>query len=120
MLLVVLGMLSIAYAWPVRELVAQRQQLAQTASDVHAAEARIAALNQTEANFSDPAYIEQQARAQLHFVMPGETPFTVVRPGGPVPDRTLPKSQPPVQAWYQNLWSSVRGANMRPGASPKR
>ena len=110
-------MLAVAYAWPVRELVAQRQQIAQMRQDAATTQARIDSLRQTQSNFADPAFVEQQARQQLHFVMPGEVPYTVLRPAGAVPDRTLPKLTPIVQAWYQNLWTSVRGADRSAGTT---
>ena len=110
-LLLVLGMLGVAYAWPVREYFRQQAELSDLRASTSAAQASVDALEAEKARWADPAYIEAQARGRLHYVMPGEVAFTVVHPNQPNLVQTLPKTPPPVQAWYDALWGSLRGAD---------
>ena len=110
-LLLVLGMLGVAYAWPVREYFRQRAELGDLRASTAATQASVDALEAEKARWADPAYIEAQARGRLHYVMPGEVAFTVVHPNQPNLVQTLPKTPPPVQAWYDALWGSLRGAD---------
>ena len=118
-LLLVLGMLGVAYAWPVREYFRQRAELSDLRASTAAAQASVDALEAEKARWADHAYIEAQARGRLHYVMPGEVAFTVVHPGQPYLVQTLPKTPPPVQAWYDALWGSLRGADDPQAAGSK-
>ena len=110
-LLLVLAMLGVAYAWPLREYYNQRAQIRDLRSATRATAARVIALEAEKARWADPAYIEAQARGRLHYVMPGEVAFTVIHPNQPNLVQTLPHTPPPVRAWYDALWGSVRGAD---------
>lgn len=110
-LLLVVGMLGVAYAWPVREYIRQRGDLTALRAATDKVQAKVDALEAAKARWADPAYIEAQARGRLHYVMPGEVAFTVVHPGQSTLVKTLPKTPPRPQAWYDALWSSVRGAD---------
>jgi cell division protein FtsB len=118
-LLLVLGMLGIAYAWPVREYFRQRGELSALRSATTAAQARVDALEAQKALWADPAYVEAQARDRLHYVMPGEVAFVVIHPNQPNLVQTLPKTPPPVRAWYNALWGSVRMADDPAAAGSK-
>jgi cell division protein FtsB len=118
-LLLVMGMLGIAYAWPVREYFRQRGELSALRAATRTTAAHVDALEAQKARWADPAFVEAQARDRLHYVMPGEVAFTVVHPGQPDLVQTLPKTPPPVQAWYDALWSSLRGAD-DPSAAPSK
>lgn len=61
-----------------RTLVQQQQQIAQLSSDVADAQQSVTNLNAEIARWSDPAYVESQARDRLYYVMPGETAYLVV------------------------------------------
>lgn len=61
----------------VQQFVAQRQRLSDLRESIAATETEIANLQAQEARWSDPAYIEAQARGRLLFVKPGETAFLV-------------------------------------------
>jgi|BarGraIncu00222A_1022003.scaffolds.fasta_scaffold00052_47 cell division protein FtsB len=110
-LLLVLAMLGVAYAWPLREYYNQRAQIRDLRTATRATAARVIALEAEKARWADPAYIEAQARGRLHYVMPGEVAFTVIHPNQPNLVQTLPHTPPPVRAWYDALWGSVRGAD---------
>ena len=115
-LLVVLGLLVVAYAWPAREYLRQRGELAQLRADAAVTQARVERLEAARQRWQDPAYVQAQARDRLHFVLPGEVAYTVLRPGEPVQRQTLPRSSAPPTAWFDNLWGSVQGAD-DPGAA---
>jgi len=107
-LAVVLCAVALSLAYPVREYIAQRRQIDQLRAQQVQALAQLHALQAEQRRLSDPAYIEQQARDQLHLCMPGQTCYIIIgsRPAsrsGPVAGQTPP--------WYDRLWSSVREAD---------
>jgi len=115
-LFVVLVMLAVAYAWPVKEYLRQRAELAMLRGQTVATQNQVAALTAEQKRWADPAYVKAQARDRLHYVMPGETAYVVLQPGRPAQPQTLPPPTPAVPvAWYEALWGTVRGAD-RPAA----
>lgn len=111
-LLMVMVMLGVAYAWPLREYLAQRSELNDLRAATRASQLKVDTLEVEKARWADPAYIKAQARARLHYVMPGEVSFVVLHPNQANLVQTLPKSTPPrPQAWYDELWTSVHGAD---------
>lgn len=73
----------------------------------------VATLQQEQRNWTDPAYIEQQARERLKFVRAGERSFTVIDGEEPpdltggaqiaAPEGTAKEDIP----WYGKLWQSM-------------
>ncbi len=110
-LLTVLVMLGVAYAWPMREYMRQRSELGDLRAATRAAQAKVDALQAAKDRWADPAYIEEQARSRLHYVMPGEVAFVVLRPNQPNLVQAAHRSGAPVQAWYDALWTSLHGAD---------
>ena len=117
-LLMVLVMLGVAYAWPVREYLRQRGELADLRAATKAAQAKVDALQTQRDLWADPAYVKAQARSRLHYVMPGEVSFVVLHPNQPNLVQTLDKTPPQVQAWYDALWASLHGADDPSATSP--
>ena len=118
-LLMVVVMLGVAYAWPLREYLAQRSQLNDLRAATHAAQAHVDSLQAQKARWADPAYIKAQARARLHYVMPGEVAFVVLHPNQANLVQTLPKATPPPpRAWYDQLWTSLHGADQPSTTTP--
>jgi cell division protein FtsB len=72
----------------------------------------VAALQQQQRQWSDPAYVEQQARERLKFARVGETSYTVID-GQSAPDDGGPKIAAPEQVtgasspWYSRMWQSM-------------
>jgi hypothetical protein len=74
---------------------------------------KVAALEQEQRRWSDPAYVEQQARERLKFVRVGEKSFTVI--DGDSGQQVTGGAQiaSPSQAsaanvpWYGELWQSM-------------
>lgn len=74
---------------------------------------KVAALEQEQRRWADPAYVEQQARQRLKFVRAGEKSFTVIDPdsASEVTGGARIASPAPAAAanvpWYGELWQSM-------------
>lgn len=111
MLFLVVGLLLVAFAWPMREYLRQRARIDALRQQVAASTREVADLEAERARWRDPAYVEAQARTRLHFVRPGEVAYVVVRPGGPVDSIQPTRPAPPSVAWFEALWQTVRVAD---------
>jgi cell division protein FtsB len=112
----VLCALLLSAAVPLREFLAQRGDIGRTATAQAEQRQRIAALEAQQQRLNDPAYVRQQARERFGFVLPGETLYTVLRPGASSApetreDGTEAVPEPPARAWYGELWDSVQQAD---------
>ena len=65
---------------PTRQLVEQRDRIEQMARDLRRLRHSNTALAASADRLRDPDYLEQQARAQLGLVRPGETTYVVMPP----------------------------------------
>lgn len=65
-------------ASPLKTLIEQRQQIAQLQASVDEAKHDVADLNAQVARWSDPAYIQAQARERLYYVLPGDVSYLIV------------------------------------------
>ena len=112
-LALVLAALVMTLAFPVRQFVQQRAQLAALQAQVDHQKASVASLQAQRDRWQDPAYVEAQARARLHFVFPGETGYVVLSPGDVARARHPELRQPalPATPWYDALWHSVEAAD---------
>ncbi|XGU20936.1 septum formation initiator family protein [Rhodococcus sp. 3Y1] len=80
-LAMVVLMLALTLAVPLRTYISQRSDAAQVAAERQVLEEELRKLQGQNARFDDPAYIEALARERLRYVKPGETPFQVQLPG---------------------------------------
>jgi hypothetical protein len=118
-------LLAMTLAGPVRQYVAGRQQLAELAAQQDALTQRAADLQAQLDRQADPAYIAQQARERLTYVLPGDRLVVVGDvgdAGSRAGDEELPDpgtgSSAPVP-WYTALLESVAAADdADPPASP--
>jgi cell division protein FtsB len=78
--LLVLGLAGAMAIQPTRQLLAQRQRIAQMTDQLQDTRAANARLAEYVERLKDPDYLEQRARAQLGLVRPGETSFVVMPP----------------------------------------
>ncbi|MCX4550522.1 septum formation initiator family protein [Streptomyces sp. NBC_01387] len=108
-LLMVLCTLVVALAYPMRQYVSQRNDIADQRRQVHDAKARVEELRDEKARLQDDAYVERLAREQLHYVRPGETSYIVVDPDSRTqrPEKQGAADRP----WYANLWDGVDSAD---------
>ena len=108
-LAVVTCAIGLSLAYPVREYIAQRQQIDQLQAQHEMEQEQVRGLEAEQQQLADPSYIEQQARARLNMCMPGETCYVIINgwPAGALPQLA------PVRrgAWYVTLWKSVEQAD---------
>ena len=74
--------------------------------------AQVKSLQAQQQRFSDPAYIEQQARDQLHMCFPTEKCYVLIG-NSAAPGATPPQAKAPAP-WYSKLWQSVKKADQVP------
>ncbi|MCZ9337382.1 septum formation initiator family protein, partial [Streptomyces sp. TRM76130] len=80
LLVMVVCSLVVVLAYPMRQYVAQRAEIAELQREKRQARQRVEDLRDLKARWQDDAYAEQQIRQRLHYVMPGETGFIVIDP----------------------------------------
>jgi len=99
-----------------RILVEQRQQIAALQATVDATEQSVDELDDDVARWSDPAYIESQARERLFYVFPGDVSYLVMGDADtPADTDGLPISteiQTSQVDWLRTLLSSVYTAGL--------
>jgi len=112
-LALVVCMLAISLAYPLREYLAQRSDINDVRAQVAEQEQRVAVLEHQRSLWRKPAYVERQARERLHFVMPGETSYVVLEPDEAPADAGVVAAAPrPVKRspWFTQLWRSAEVA----------
>ena len=109
LLALVVCSLVVALAYPMRQYVSQRSEIADQRRQAEQARDQVKRLREQRARWHDPAYVEQRAREHLHFVRPGETGYTVRDGSGDPPRRD--DRRPADRAWYENLWDGVDSAD---------
>jgi cell division protein FtsB len=113
LLAVVMCAIALSLAYPVREYIGQRRQIDQLLNTQQSLSAQVKNLQTQQQQFSDPSYIEQQARGQLHMCLPTEKCYVIIGNNRPAPDAT-PKQTPTPTSWYSKLWGSVKKADQPP------
>ncbi|NLG55197.1 MAG: septum formation initiator family protein [Rhodococcus sp.] len=105
--MVVLG-LALTLAMPLRTYLTQRAEAERLAAEQVQLEKDIADLTILREQYTDPAYIEAQARERLRFVKPGDTPYQVQLPGDyQEPEKAEDADDIHTGPWYSDLWKSV-------------
>jgi len=105
LLALVLCTLIVALAYPMRQYVSQRAEIADLEREKRQASERVEQLRDLKARWQDDAYAEQQIRQRLHYVLPGETGFVVIDPEAARQSRAdLGAADRP---WYANVWDGV-------------
>lgn len=111
-LAVVIFMLALLLAAPAQRYFTQRAEISALQHQLSANRTRVEQARAELERWRDPAYIKTQARARLHFVMPGETQYIVIDSSKPtnVESASAPiaTNLPAQAAWYQRLVSSVQ------------
>ena len=116
LLALVLCALVVALAYPMRQYIAQRSDIADQRRQAKEAERRVEQLREEKARWQDPEYVETQAREHLHYVLPGETGFSVAGPApsaddDPAAERRATSEAAAHRPWYDNLWDGVDHAD---------
>ena len=111
-LAVVICAIALSLAYPVREYIGQRRQIDQLEAQRQTYEVQLHRLEAQHRRLTSPAYVEQQARDQLHMCLPSQTCYVVIPPK-PSASVAAPARQLGTP-WYERLWHSVRAANQAP------
>lgn len=116
---VVLLVLVLMLAAPVQRYLAHREAIAAARQLEASTQARVDELTKLSELWKDPAYIEQQARTRLQYVLPGDTVYQVVPEGSAssaptAPPAAGPAAQLPGDSWMERLWATVDGADSGP------
>ncbi|AZM61827.1 MULTISPECIES: FtsB family cell division protein [unclassified Streptomyces] len=105
LLVLVVCSLVVALAYPMRQYVSQRADVADLEQEQEETRQRVERLRDLKARWQDDAYAEQEIRRRLHYVMPGETGYIVVDQDPDGKSRTdLEAADRP---WYSNVWDGV-------------
>lgn len=119
-LVLVVAVLMVSYASSMKAFFQQRAHINDLKGQIAQREANIDALEAEKAQWEDPAYIEQQARARLGYVMPGEKTYLVLDEDGNAlrpqsdlddPEDVLDTTPSP---WWSDAWESVELAGHPP------
>jgi len=110
-LAIVVCALALTVAVPLRNYVAQRQELASVTAQQRALQAEVAQLNDEKARLSNPDEVAAEARSRLGYVRPGEVPYVVELPNTPsAADVEAARRATP---WYRTLWNDVTTGSPR-------
>jgi cell division protein FtsB len=117
-------MLAITLIPVLRSTVNQQGQIRGLRDRISQQRQAVAALQQEQRSWNDPAYVEQQARQRLKFVRVGERSFTLIDglsaltdlPGGAQIAAPVHASAADIP-WYGELWQSIVVADSATGAA---
>ena len=102
-------------ASPLSRYLGSRSDIRSAATQLQHDRTELANLTRQKALWSDPGYIQQQARDRLQYAMPGDTVFVVVDKGAPTQiERTTVRgngANQAGQAWNTRLWNSITSAS---------
>jgi cell division protein FtsB len=113
LLAVVICAIALSLAYPVREYIAQRQQIDQLLAEQQTMSAQVKALTEERTKLSQTWYIEQEARDELHMCFPQEQCYEVI--SGQPAKASAAGPQVAADPWYAKLWHSVQQADAQPG-----
>ncbi len=104
-LAIVVCALALTVVVPLRNYVAQQQELAAVSEQQEALAAEVDELRRERTRLADPAVIAAEARSRLGYVAPGETPYVVQLPEPP--DAETVEDPFLTEPWYRRLWRDV-------------
>ncbi len=109
----VVVLLVVLLASPVHRYLASRSDISTTAQQLHQDQEQLRRLQKQKDRWSDPGYVQQQARHRLQYAMPGDVVYVVVDKGQrsdiakTAGTRSLPTRG---TEWNTRLWDSIRAA----------
>ncbi|MFJ3220138.1 septum formation initiator family protein [Kitasatospora sp. NPDC086801] len=131
-LVLVLCSLVAILAYPTRQFISQRAEISAQQAKADRSRQQVEQLRREKARWQDPEYVKAQARARLHYAMPGETPYIAVDPAGPAAARpsasaagtaasggaATGSARAAAKPWYASIWDSVDAADTADAAAP--
>jgi cell division protein FtsB len=109
-LFIVLFTMAITLAPPTQHYFAQRAQISALEANVESNKKKLLEARAELERWQDPNYIRSQARARLHFVLPGERQYVILGMETKDPDQaSAPINQdfPLGVPWYSRIVSSI-------------
>ncbi|MEP7020008.1 MAG: septum formation initiator family protein [Pseudonocardiales bacterium] len=106
-------LLVVLLAAPLHRYFASRSDVEHASQQLHSDQQQLAELTLQLQRWSDPGYIQQQARLRLQYAMPGDTVYIVTNDGQQSDiTRTNPNKDTAKAAatWNQRLWETVQKA----------
>jgi cell division protein FtsB len=116
-LVLVLAVLVVSYASSMRAYLQQRSHINELKSQIASSESDIKVLEREKRRWSDDAYVEDQARARLGWVLPGETSYQVIdrngKPLGHTDELSNPDSvaQTVPDPWWGKVYGTLEVAD---------
>ncbi|NRQ34457.1 septum formation initiator family protein [Nonomuraea sp. NN258] len=109
-LAIVVCAIAMSLAYPVRETISMRRDIAALEAEKARVEAEKQALIARDRQIRDPNWIKKTLKERLHYCGVGEKCFVVMEPeqGKQQTAVKQPAAAPP---WYQTLWESVEAAD---------
>lgn len=101
--------LVVALAYPMRQYVSQRAEIAEQERRMAEAREQVEELRDEKARLQDDMYIRRLAREHLHYVLPGETGYTVIDPE--TAEERREDESAADRPWYSNVWNGVDDAD---------
>jgi cell division protein FtsB len=109
---VVLLVLLLSYAYPLRMYLAQQAEISRLESSQRAQRQHIQDLSDEVARWQDPEYVKDQALQRFMLVEVGQQVYVV----GSDPAETSGGAKANVPSWYQQVWTSVQTADDPPSS----
>ncbi|WP_062216439.1 septum formation initiator family protein [Streptomyces sp. NBRC 109706] len=112
LLALVVCSLVVALAYPLRQYVQQRSEIADQRRQAEEAAAQVEELRDAKARWQDDAYVERQARERLRYVRPGEIGYLLPdASAGESDERLRTRGSSAPRPWHQNLWDGIDRAD---------
>lgn len=108
-LVLVVCSLIVALAYPMRQYVSQRGDIAEQEQLTREAAQRVEELRDERARLKDDAHVQRLAREHLHYVMPGETGYIMADPRAAEERRDDQGAAD--RPWYSNFLDGVDNAD---------
>jgi cell division protein FtsB len=110
-LAVVACAIALSLAYPVREYIAQRREIAQLRVQQRQGQQQVEQLAAQKQRLGDESYVRREARRRLHMCDPGAKCYVVIGGEQGGDQDTASKPPPPTPPWYVTLWRSVDAAD---------
>jgi cell division protein FtsB len=103
--------LVVALAYPMRQYVSQRADIAEQERRMDEAREQVEKLRDEKARLQDDMHIRRLAREHLHLVLPGETGYMMTDPRAA--DEHRSEEEAAERPWYSNVWDGVDSADRK-------
>jgi hypothetical protein len=110
-LAVVVCAIALSLAYPVREYVAQRQQIAELQQRERVARRQVEELTKRKQRLGEESYIMREAARRLHYCPPDVKCYIVLDGGGGEGEQPRQVTAARKAPWYETLWRSVESAD---------